>query len=75
MADETIEVKGLICPQPLIETQKKLRKMEVGKTLEVIGDHAPSKKKIPEAMKKQGQQVLSLKEEDGFWHITIEKMK
>jgi tRNA 2-thiouridine synthesizing protein A len=74
MADETIEVKGLTCPQPLIETQKKLRKMEVGKTLEVIGDHGPSKKKIPEAMQKQGQQVLSLEEKNGLWHIKIKKI-
>jgi TusA-related sulfurtransferase len=75
MADEIIDVKGMSCPQPLVETQKKLRKMEVGKTLEVIGDHGPSKKEVPEAMIKQGQQVLSIEEKDGLWHILIKKVK
>jgi TusA-related sulfurtransferase len=75
MADETLDVKGLTCPQPLVETTKKLRKMEVGKTLEVIGDHGPSKKEVPEAMTKQGQQVISIEEKDGLWHILIKKVK
>jgi TusA-related sulfurtransferase len=75
MADETLDVKGMTCPRPLVETQKKLRKMEIGKTLEVVGDHGPSKKEIPETMEKVGQQVLSIDEKDGLWHIVIKKVK
>jgi tRNA 2-thiouridine synthesizing protein A len=75
MADEILDVKGLQCPQPLVETQKKLRKMEVGKTLEVIGDHGPSKKEIPETMKTQGHEILSVTEQNGVWHVVIKKMK
>jgi tRNA 2-thiouridine synthesizing protein A len=75
MANKTIDVKGMSCPQPLVETSKKLRKMEIGKTLEVIGDHGPSKKEVPEAMAKQGQQVVSIEEKDGLWHIIIKKVK
>jgi len=73
MADETLDVKGLSCPRPLVETQKKLRKMEVGKTLEIIGDHGPSKTEIPNAMKSLGQEILSVTEEGKVWHIIIKK--
>jgi TusA-related sulfurtransferase len=75
MADETIDTKGLTCPQPLVETKKKLKRMEVGKTLEVIGDHAPSKKEVPEMMEEQGHEIVSVTEEGGVWHVTIKKKK
>ena len=75
MADETIDVKGLSCPQPLVETTKKLRKMEIGKTLEIIGDNGPSKKEIPDSMAKQGQQVLSVEDKDGIWQIVVRKVR
>jgi len=75
MADETIDTKGLTCPQPLVETKKKLKRMEVGKTLEVIGDHAPSKREVPEMMEEQGHEIVSVTEQDGVWHVTIKKKK
>ncbi|UCH88626.1 MAG: sulfurtransferase TusA family protein [Thermoplasmata archaeon] len=75
MADETIDVKGLTCPAPLVETKKKLKKMEVGKTLEVIGDHGPSKKEVPEMIGEQGHEIISVTEENGVWHVTIKKKK
>jgi len=75
LADEMIDVKGLSCPRPLVETQKKLRKMEVGKTLEVVGDHGPSKTEIPNSMRQQGQEILGITEEGNTWHIVIKKTK
>lgn len=75
MADETIDVKGLTCPQPLVETKKKIKRMEIGKTLEVIGDHAPSKKEVPEMMEEQGHEIVSVNEEGGVWYVTIKKKK
>jgi TusA-related sulfurtransferase len=75
MADEVIDVQGLTCPQPLVETKKKLKRMDIGKTLEVIGDHAPSKKEVPEMMEEQGQEIISVTDEGGVWHVTIKKKK
>jgi TusA-related sulfurtransferase len=73
MADEVVQVTGLTCPAPLIETRKKLNKMQVGQTLEVIGDHAPSKKEVPEVMVDLGHEVLSVTDEGGVWHVVIKK--
>jgi TusA-related sulfurtransferase len=75
MADEVIDVKGLTCPAPLVETRKKLKRMEIGQTLEVIGDHGPSKKEVPEMMEEQGQEIVSITDEGGVWHVTIKKTK
>jgi len=75
MADETLDCKGLICPRPLFETLKRLKKMDVGKTLEVIFDYPLSKEEIPETVSKQGHEVISMTEENYVWRITIRKMK
>jgi TusA-related sulfurtransferase len=75
MADEKIDVQGLTCPQPLIETKKKIKKMEIGKTLEVVGDHGPSKKEVPEMMEEQGHEIVSVTAEGNVWHVTIKKKK
>ncbi len=75
MADETLDCKGLICPRPLFETLKRLKRMEVGRTIEVVGDYPFSKGEITDAMEKVGQEVVSVSEDGGVWRIVIRKMK
>lgn len=75
MTDETLDCKGLICPRPLFETLKRLKKMEMGKTIEVIGDYPFSKSEITEAMEKMGQEVVMVSEEGGIWQIVIRKRR
>lgn len=72
--DVSIDTRGLMCPQPLVETRKKLRKMQRGEVLEVIGDHGTSKKEIPLAMQQTGEEVLLVEDRpDGTWRILIKK--
>ena len=73
MADEVLDVKGLTCPAPLVESRKKLNKLQVGQTLEVIGDHGPSKKEVPEVMEDLGHEIVSVTNQGSIWHVTIKK--
>lgn len=75
MADEQLDCKGLICPRPLFETIKRLKRMQVGQTLEVEGDYQLSLPEITEAMTKQGQEIVASSMTHGIWHITIRKVK
>ena len=75
MANEVLDVTGLTCPASLVETRKKLKRMEIGQTLEVIGDHGPSKKEVPEMIAEVGHQILSVTETGGKWHVLIKKLK
>ncbi len=71
----SIDTRGLNCPQPLVETRKKLRKMQKGEVLEVTGDHGVSKKEIPMAMQQTGEEVLLVEDKpDGSWRILIKKV-
>lgn len=75
MADKTLDCMGMVCPQPLLETFKMLRKMKPGETLEVFGDFPLSKDEIPAGMREAGQEVVSTAEKEGVWRIVIKKTK
>lgn len=73
MADKELDVRGLTCPGPLVETRKKLKKMEAGATLLIRGDHAPSKKEVPETLTELGHEVISVTEDAGVWEVVVKK--
>jgi tRNA 2-thiouridine synthesizing protein A len=71
--DAVVDVIGEICPIPLIETRKALNKTKGGAIIEVIGTHDESKQEIPMAVESAGSKVLKVTEEEGIWHIFIQK--
>lgn len=55
---------------------KEVKKMSSGEMLEVLVDHIPSTKNIPEAVKKEGHEVLgSSRMEDGVYKILVKVNK
>ena len=72
-ADEILDVKGKTCPEPLVETRKKLNKMDSGKILKIVGNHGPSKKEISDVMKDLGHEIVDIKDEGKDWSILIKK--
>lgn len=75
MADEVVDCMGLICPRPLFETIKRLKRMQVGQTLEVFGDYPLSLPEITENMERQGHELVAVLNEGGTWRITIRKTR
>ncbi|MFC2040581.1 sulfurtransferase TusA family protein [Chloroflexota bacterium] len=37
-ADATIDCLGLYCPMPIVKTANKIKEMELGQVLEMVGD-------------------------------------
>ncbi|HIH70395.1 sulfurtransferase TusA family protein [Methermicoccus shengliensis] len=68
-----VDVRGDVCPIPLIETRKALRKASPGDVVVIIGTHPASKKEIPMAVKALGLELLEIEEEDGTWKIKIRR--
>ncbi len=75
MADETVDCMGMVCPRPLFETLKRMKRMAVGTTVEVVGDYPLSLVEIKEHMEKNGQEVVSSSDDGKAWHIVIRKVK
>jgi len=73
VAEIKVDVRGETCPIPLVETRKALRKASPGDIVEVIGNHPPSKKEIPMAVKALGLELMDVKEEGEVWKIRIRR--
>ncbi|MDD1743222.1 MAG: sulfurtransferase TusA family protein [Methanomassiliicoccales archaeon] len=75
LADERLDCMGLVCPRPLFETLKRLKRMSIGQTIEVVGDYPPSVPEITDMMRKQGQEIVSTANDGQVWHMIIRKTK
>lgn len=73
MAEIKVDVRGQTCPVPLVEMRKALRKASLGDVVEVIGNHPPSKKEIPMAVKALGLELMEVQQEGETWKIRIRR--
>jgi TusA-related sulfurtransferase len=66
--NETLDVRGEICPNPDVKTMVKLKKMAQGQILEVLVDYPLSVERIPGNAEKHGHKVLKVEKVDGPNH-------
>lgn len=70
---KTIDVKGQICPYPLIETRNSLKGLAKGEVLEVLTDWEQTVvETVPNLCEKKGY-PFEVKTEPGYWRIFIRK--
>ena len=68
-----IDVRGEICPYPMMKTSEALKKLEVDETLEVLTDHAPALGTIPWEAAKNGYETTIEGAADSEWRLTLKK--
>jgi tRNA 2-thiouridine synthesizing protein A len=71
--DEVFDLRGEICPMPVLKTRGKLERLKSGQVLEVIVDYPAAKENIKRAVEKEGSQVLKVEERGKDIHIFIKK--
>jgi len=70
--DRKLNAVGEVCPWPVILTLKEIKKLSPGQILEVLTDHVPSVTNIPEAVKKNGHEIVDASQIDkGLYRIVI----
>jgi len=78
MVDEKkylLDLRGEICPMPVLKTRKKIKQMQKAQILKVTVDSPVAKENILRTIKEMGEEVVEVKEEDHMFHITIKKTK
>lgn len=68
---ETLDARNLLCPLPVIKTQKKIKTMRTGETLLVIASDPGVKHDIPAWCRVHGHKVLEVIAQGNDIHITI----
>ena len=76
-AAKTIDVKGQICPYPIINTRQELAGMKKGEILLVITDNPDTaEENLPRHCRNKKQEYEIIEKEDGgrkVWHCYIRK--
>ena len=61
-ADQTLDVRGMGCPMPLLKAKKVMEALEGGKVLEVLGTDPGSKNDFASWAEKTGNEYLGFVE-------------
>ena len=70
-----LDVRGLYCPSPALQTTVELSKMQVGEILTVLADDPVAEDDITELCHKRGHELLELKKNDTDLEFTIKKIR
>ena len=72
--DESLDLRGEICPFTFVRTRLALEALPLGATLEVVVDHEPAIRNIPRSAGEWGQEVAGVTETGPrLWTITLIK--
>ena len=76
MAFRQLDVRGEICPYPMMKTTQALKKLKLDEDgLEVVTDHAPALETIPTQAVRLGFQTQIEKTGSPEWRITITRTR
>ena len=73
--EKKLDVRGLYCPSPAMQTVVELSKMLVGQTLLVLADDPAAEDDITDLCRTRGHELVGLKKNGNDLEFTIKKIK
>ena len=67
---ETVDARGLSCPQPVLMAMEKMKAMHKGEMV-VLVDTQASKENVSRAVQSQGWEVKDIREDGEEFHLNI----
>ncbi len=73
--DDYLDVRGLICPAPALESLQATAALKPNQVIEITGDWLESKFEVPCAVLRPGFAILAIQEDDGsdLWKIFVKR--
>ncbi|MDW8360030.1 MAG: sulfurtransferase TusA family protein [Candidatus Caldarchaeum sp.] len=74
----TVDVKGEMCPMPVLKTREAIQKVKVGEVIEVVATDPASKPDLESWARKTGNKLLSVEavgSEPVVYRFLIERVK
>lgn len=75
ISDAVLDIRGEICPFPLIMTKKQMDRMAGGEILKVVTDDLEAAGNIDAWTRKSGDRILQIKSEDNTFIIYLKKLE
>jgi len=70
---ESVDLRGVTCPANYVRVRLALEPLAQGDELEVLLDAGEPVRNVPRSLKDDGDQVLALDAEDGFFRMLVRK--
>jgi sulfite reductase (ferredoxin) len=71
-AGREADFRGVVCPLNYVKTKLALGQMQSGEILTMLLDE-PGTRNVPDSVRKDGHQVVSITPTDGHWRVVIRK--
>ena len=72
-SNEFLDLKGLLCPLPVLKARKKLQSMAAGSVLRIEATDPASVIDVPHYCSESGNELLNQNEADGVYVYEIRK--
>lgn len=72
-AADRLDVRGLLCPIPILRTAQRMRTLPAGARLEVVGDDPGIVEDMPVWCEETGNRLLGLEREGDLVRCVVEK--
>jgi len=74
-ADEVLDTVGLYCPVPIIKTAERIKRMQAGRTLEILSDDRVILIDMPAWCRSTGHEYLGHRQEGGEYRLFVRKAR
>ena len=71
--DETLDVRGLLCPIPILRTAQRIRDLPPGARIEVVGDDPAIVEDMPVWCEETGNRLVEMGREGELVRCLVEK--
>ncbi|MFQ5862386.1 MAG: sulfurtransferase TusA family protein [Candidatus Brocadiales bacterium] len=71
--NDTIDLRGVLCPINFVKTKLKLEEMESGEILEIFLDDGEPMRSVPRSVKEEGHKIIKVDSLGKEYRILIKK--
>ncbi|HEY4707663.1 MAG TPA: sulfurtransferase TusA family protein [Thermodesulfobacteriota bacterium] len=72
-SNDTLDLRGVVCPINFVKTKLKLEMMNPGEVLEVILDSGDPIQNVPKSIKEEGHKIIEVKKEGDFFRLKVQR--
>ena len=71
--DQVLDLKGLLCPMPVVKLQLAIKKLDPGATIEGVATDPGVMADIPAWSRTSGNELLSIQQQGKEYHFIVKK--
>jgi tRNA 2-thiouridine synthesizing protein A len=72
---KTLDLKGLLCPMPVVKMAKAIKEVEVGQVIEAFATDPGVMADMPAWCRSTGNELVVLEKQDKQFHFVIRRLK